>query len=251
MKYLFAPAGQRALATFCERSTLFAFDFDGTLAPLVADPLAARMSPKATELAEAIGKLAPVALVTGRSSTDLKSRLDFAPAFLIGNHGLESDGKNSAELERAAETCRKWRQLFPENLAKWPGSFIEDKKFSFSIHSRKARNAPKFRKELAAFCQSLEPLPRLLGGKHVLNLVPPGSPNKGSALLALMKRTQIERAIYVGDDLTDEDVFSMEEPSILSIRVGRRTASKAEYYVQRQTQVNRLLNDILRLLDRK
>ena len=40
MTYLFTPAGRAALSTFVDASTLFAFDLDGTLAPIVPDPAA-------------------------------------------------------------------------------------------------------------------------------------------------------------------------------------------------------------------
>lgn len=44
MQHLFTPAGEAALAATLQRRPLLAFDFDGTLAPIVARPDDARIS---------------------------------------------------------------------------------------------------------------------------------------------------------------------------------------------------------------
>jgi len=50
---------------------LFVFDFDGTLAPIVDDPAEARMAPATWTQLDRLGRLAPVAVVSGRSREDL------------------------------------------------------------------------------------------------------------------------------------------------------------------------------------
>jgi trehalose-6-phosphatase len=53
----------------------------------------------------------------------------------------------------------------------------------------------------------MEPAPRIVLGKSVINLIPAGAPHKGVALLELMVHLKIQCALYIGDDDTDEDVF--------------------------------------------
>ena len=69
---------------------------------------------------------------------------------------------------------------------------------------------------------------RLVGGKHVVNLLPAGAPHKGLALERARARLGCDTAIYVGDDETDEDVFALDQPGrLLAIRVGRKPSSSA------------------------
>ena len=53
---------------------------------------------------------------------------------------------------------------------------------------------------------------RVIPGKLVINVVPDAAPSKGDALVALRDRTEADIAMYVGDDVTDEDVFRLDQP---------------------------------------
>src|SRR5262245_46574916 len=89
MRHLFTPDGERALAEVMQRRPLLAFDFDGTLAPIVARPdLACVPEPVAQGLTRLARDL-PVAVVTGRSVADVRKRLGFEPRWVVGNHGAE------------------------------------------------------------------------------------------------------------------------------------------------------------------
>jgi trehalose 6-phosphate phosphatase len=83
---------------------------------------------------------------------------------------------------------------------------------------------------------------RIVEGKMVVNIVPTGAPNKGTALIALRKRLRCQSAIYVGDDDTDEDVFALaSQERLLGIRVGRSRRSRAAYFLTSQAAIDRLL----------
>ena len=84
LPHKFGPPGARRL--------LVALDFDGTLAPEVDDPLAARALPEATAALEALRALPEtvVALVAGRSLDSLAHVGQVPPETpLVGSHGLE------------------------------------------------------------------------------------------------------------------------------------------------------------------
>ncbi len=81
MTDVFSPAGLQALRAFIAQPMLCLFDFDGTLAPLVADPDAVWLPPAVREHLPALQQHVQVGSVTGRALADLRPRLAFAPDY--------------------------------------------------------------------------------------------------------------------------------------------------------------------------
>ncbi|MCH2242672.1 MAG: hypothetical protein MK041_12270, partial [Aquabacterium sp.] len=99
MHYLFSEEGSRALDYAAVGRTLFAFDFDGTLAPIVARPEHAHLLPGVGEALSRLAETAPVAVISGRDRATLLQRLPPALAYVVGNHGnegLPADGAATA-----------------------------------------------------------------------------------------------------------------------------------------------------------
>jgi trehalose 6-phosphate phosphatase len=183
MMPLFSRDSLVVLESMAFTKTLFAFDFDGTLSRIVSVPSEARMKKKTSDLLCRLSKLAAVAIVSGRSVSDLRQRLDFEPRYIIGNHGLEGMSTNARALEGAAAVCRSW--LAELGKRDWEaGTEIEDKTFSLAIHYRRARSRTHARQAIRDAVASLHPRPRVIEGKLVCNLVPPGAPHKGAAIEA-------------------------------------------------------------------
>jgi trehalose 6-phosphate phosphatase len=248
MKYIFSKTGMKVLESLTFTKTLYAFDYDGTLAPLVGTPDDAKISKDMIKFLEDLSLLAPIAIISGRSVSDLKSRLGFEPSSLIGNHGLEGLSSTKESSDRASKICLAWKNQLEikwGKLKKDPGVFIEDKQFSLALHYRKSRNKKVARHELFSKLENLNPSPRIILGKSVMNLVPTGAPHKGVALLELMMRHDLKTALYIGDDDTDEDVFSLPDAGIISIRVGHKKSSQAHFFVKRQSEVKSIMREIL------
>lgn len=248
MKPLFSRAGMAALDDLPKGATLFAFDFDGTIAPIVDDPKDALTLKFLRPPLRKLASRARLAIISGRARKDVKSRLYFPCDYVVGNHGLEGLPMFRARGEKAKKICRKWTAQLSERVAELSpqsGIFIEDKSHSLSLHYRHARNHSRAVKWLESEFDNLWPLPRVIGGKEVFNLLPKGSPHKGSALKALMKHFACTHAVFVGDDLTDEDAFG-EKGKILSIRVGRRKDSLAKFFIRDQDEMLKLLNELVR-----
>jgi trehalose 6-phosphate phosphatase len=97
---------------------------------------------------------------------------------------------------------------------------------------------------VSAFSHRLRKIP----GKLVLNLTPVQAPDKGDALQRLMASEQAEVALYVGDDVTDEDVFRLDKPGkLLTVRVGAAQFSAARYYLRDQQEIDTLLAQLIAL----
>lgn len=252
MKYLFSSSGRAALNQFVTPTTLFAFDLDGTLAPIVPDPSAIHIQCEVRQKLIRLDTLAPVAVITGRSRDDARRHLGFTPRCLVGNHGAEGlpgEGTNGRSFTRL---CQEWKRqltrIMPDMSAR--GIVLEDKGESLALHYRQAPDPERARESILTALAGLTPPPRTVAGIFVKNLMPSEAPDKGAALETLIKHQGCRRAIFVGDDTTDEDVFRLDNPSILGIRVGRGTKSAAYFYLREQLEIGRLLDGIIARLER-
>lgn len=241
--YLFSPAGRKQLDSFMAKNPLVAFDFDGTLAPIRKNPGAVGMDSPIKRLLKELLKRRPVIIITGRASGDLKKLLGMDQVPVIGNHGLED--KSLRGGARFRKTVKKWNARLSMRFAGHESITIENKNLSLSVHYRGASSWPKARREILEAVSDLRPVPHVIGGKAVFNLLPTSRSGKGQALLRSMKKMKCGRAIFVGDDMTDEDVFSLKTRNILSVRVGQARTTSAACFLKNQREVGGLLRLLL------
>jgi trehalose 6-phosphate phosphatase len=239
MRYLLSPRNVGVLSQVAWSRVLLAFDFDGTLAPIVGDRKSASMRARTAQLLARVSALYPCAVISGRSRADVTARIRGAGVqYVVGNHGLEP-GTELAHFAR--ETARVAAPL-REALAPFSGIEVEDKRYSLAIHYRRARRKGDAR---AAIQQAVVRLPRrmrMIPGKQVVNVVPDGAPNKGDALIKLRAKARADTALYVGDDITDEDVFVLDQPGrLFTVRIGLSRSSSAAYFLRAQREVDALL----------
>lgn len=246
MNHLFEPKGRRALDEVMCRQPLLAFDFDGTLAPIVAHPVDARvplaLSRRLTQLAERY----PVAIVTGRSVSDVQPRLGFTPLYVIGNHGAEDPALPVALEPPRALVALRARLQAQAALLEAAGVQVEDKGASLALHYRLAPDRDAAREILEALVADLDPTLRTFGGKCVINVVAEHAPDKGDAVAALLQRTGCRALVFIGDDLNDEAVFERAGPHWLTVRIGRdEPQSRARYFLDSQAEVANFLDQML------
>lgn len=250
MTYLFKLEGINELRTFIDAKTLFAFDLDGTLAPIVDDPAGITIHDELRQYLIQLNSVTSVAIITGRSRADAMTHLGFTPLFLLGNHGAEGFPGDQAADRNFTGLCQEWENQLEFLLPDMPGRGIalEAKGETVALHYRQAIDPIKAQESILAAISCLTPPPRVVSGIYVENIVPQNAPHKGEALEALMAYQACSLAIFVGDDVTDEDVFRLRNPAILGIRVGKNPKSAARYYLQGQHEVARLLREIIGLL---
>ena len=244
-----------ALVEFAEHdSVLIGLDFDGVLAPIVADPETARPLPAAVR---AIGLLVAVpgvrvALLSGRSLVDLTRFAGMPPGVvLVGSHGLEFDDAQTVPTlddEHSALLGRVADALFAVSH-RFPGTGVELKPTAAVLHTRKARRADADQASAAALAG-----PACWGGVHLtrgkevveLSVLPA---DKGAALLRLRRQHRSQAALYVGDDVTDERAFAVLDHTAgdVSVKVGAGQ-TVARHRVRGPEDVCRLLDHLVQSL---
>ena len=116
MKRILAAANVDVLAQFAWSKVLLAFDFDGTLAPIVEDRDEAHMRDSTSELFERVCRLYPCAVISGRSRDDVVRRVNGAPLrYVMGNHGLEPGPHMGAFEHQMAEVRPVLEQMLVEH----------------------------------------------------------------------------------------------------------------------------------------
>ncbi|HLE00320.1 MAG TPA: trehalose-phosphatase [Bdellovibrionota bacterium] len=248
MKYLFSRTNVRVLESLSLSEALYAFDFDGTLAPIVSAPDRARMSEETESLFTRLSAAVPTAVISGRSLADLKRRIPTGPKYLVGNHGLEGVPGISSVSE-LKNICHAWKCILNPWLdsVRQMGIVLEDKGLSLALHYRATTSKKLARKRILDALQSVNHGAKIIPGKLVFNIIPSFGPHKGVALGSLIGHSRAKFGFFVGDDHTDEDVFTTKDRRFVTVRVGMKKDSLAAYYLRRQSQINQLLRHLLRL----
>ena len=229
---------------------LLFFDFDGTLAPINANPGAASMpleSRQALRTLEADDR-SSVAIISGRALPDLRERVRMEEIIYAGNHGLEITGRGLHFIEPTAaqrvEMLEELARHLHVRLRHIPGVDVESKVLTASIHFRRA--SPGCADEIHSTVQNaLAPIVSLFQvtqGLQVLEIRPRVNWHKGLAVRWIREALGRNDALtmYIGDDLTDEDAFAAL-PDGITVSVGRTSSTCAKYHIDRQEFVQEFL----------
>jgi trehalose 6-phosphate phosphatase len=201
------------------RPLLVASDYDGVLARLRDEPSAAVPEPG---VAEVLARLAgvpgvTVAVVSGRGVDDLRTTSGLTGPFRwVGSHGAEFDGPLADELAaRRDALAERLRPL----VTGTPGARLEVKPAAVAVHVRQVADRAAAADLLAQADALADPSLTKKPGKEVLELAVTDA-DKGSALRRLRAETGAAAALYLGDDVTDEDAFRALHPGDLGVKIG-------------------------------
>ncbi len=245
MYYVLSARSQEMLRRFAVPTTAFAFDFDGTLAPIVSNPEHARLKRSTRLYLRKLAGIRTCLAVSGRSRADLQHKLaGTGIRCFIGNHGAETGGLAGPP----AEAVVHWERSLARELPEIPGLWIENKGWSLTVHYRQCPGKPEARVAIAKAARALSQV-RIVEGKDAVSIVPETAPHKGSALAAALIPLKCDRALFVGDEETDEDVFGLGRggPAVFGIRVGSNGTSRAGYFLRKQTEIDELLRVLVHL----
>ena len=210
-----------------ERGWAYFLDVDGTLLELAMTPDAIHVDPELPALLAGLQHASDgaLALVSGRSLSDLDRRLPVPRLPKAGQHGLERRDALGrlwlhAPPSRAKEAIQNaLAPVLDEN----PGLLLEDKGLSLALHYRLAP-------EMAFYVRDL--MGRLVAelgeglvvqeGKRVVEVKPAGI-DKGTAIAEYLTEAPFagRRPVFIGDDKSDEHGFAVvNERDGVSIGVG-------------------------------
>src|SRR6266487_2569904 len=191
-----------------------------------------------------------VALVSGRSRQDLEKWFGEIPITLIGEHGAwvrdRRDRKWEAMLSADPEWKERVRPFIDRFVERLPGSAVEEKDFSLAWHYRSVdiETGMAAARELVDVLTSLTASLDLqvFSGNRVVE-IRRGGVNKGTFFATRLAREPWDFILAVGDDSTDEALFSALPASAWSIRVGFG-ASSARFSVEAVADVLDLLETL-------
>jgi len=249
----------RTIRRMVHAPRLFLFlDCDGTLAPLAAS------SEKAVfpqSIREILGKLKclpnlKVAIISGRPLKELMNFVDVRGLAYAGNHGFQIKDHRSSWVYPPVKRFRNLITKLAFQLRKVVrpvrGASIENKEVTLSVHYRMVKENEVSRL-FSRVKKTIEPLldrkiVRLTRGKKVWEIRPALTWNKGEAVKWLQKK-YIKKVkslpVFIGDDTTDEDAFTVL-PRGITIHVGRRTKTRARYSLGSYRDVKLLLETLAR-----
>lgn len=223
-----------AIAAFVRHEhVVVASDFDGVLAPLVDDPSTSRALPGDLEALRALAAVpgTTVALVSGRDLDTLLALTGVDPAteaiVAFGSHGAQSTAATPVALTDAqAALLDRVEALTSEHITRWPGARVERKPAARVVHTRgmDPHEGQASTSEIVAAAAQLDGV-HVLPGKDVVELSVVDA-SKGAAVLGLAEQ-EGAAVLYLGDDVTDETVFTRLRDGDVGIKVGAGATAAA------------------------
>ena len=226
-------------------SVAVACDYDGTLTPIVDHPSQAILPERAQRILKALSLLPDtrLAVLSGRSLDDLERCVPLPGVFLSGVSGIEirdETGRREICMNPDDELPPRLKAELQEWCARFPGSWIEDKRFSYSLHYRAVTPAqqPAFGAGVRRRVHEHPGRAALIHGKRVFEVMPAVARDKSFAIerwLGLLPENSV--SFYFGDDSNDEPAHErVRRYGGIAVAVGR-PVSRAEYVVTSTSDV--------------
>jgi len=229
----------------------FLFDYDGTLAPLVKIPSEAKPSNELKSFLQELSsdKKNEVVIISGRDAQTLQKWLGHLKLNFIAEHGSFIRYKNG-EWESQTNVPAGWKEeirpMLDAYVIRCPGAQVEEKQNTISWHYRNAHGDLGFlrSRELLNNLSHLtgnSPL-QVIDGNKVLEVRLTGM-DKGMTALKVVNKLSPDFTLCIGDDTTDEDMFTALEAKAYTIKVGKGPTA-ARYNLAGQEEVLPFLQEI-------
>ena len=192
-------------------------DIDGTLAPIVDHAADAHVPESTRQLLIAVARTyGLVGCVSGRRASEARAMVSIGTITYLGSHGVEllRSGWTEAVMDAdVAEWVRRihdfGREVDTADIRKLRVR-LEDKGAIVAFHWRGAPDEEAAQAAVDAIAQRAETAGlRTHRGRKVLEVRPPIRIDKGVGIKRLLDEvgSEIDSAMYVGDDTTDLDAF--------------------------------------------
>jgi trehalose 6-phosphate phosphatase len=254
------------------RRAAILLDIDGTLAPIVDHAADAHVPESTRQLLIAVARTyGLVACISGRRASEARAMVSIGTISYLGSHGVEllRSGWTEAVLDAGvADWVRRIHEFGREADTADTRKLrvrLEDKGAIVAFHWRGAPDEDAARAAVDAIAQRAEAAGlRTHWGRKVLEVRPPIKIDKGAGIRRLLKEvgSEIDSAMYVGDDTTDLDAFSAlselvaERRLVRAVRVGVSSSegpseitSKSDLVVDGPEGVSQLLAALIATAD--
>jgi trehalose 6-phosphate synthase/phosphatase len=232
---------------------LILLDYDGVLERFHQKPANAKPPTDTKRLLSKLCTVADVVIISGRRRSELEEWLGHAPVSLVAEHGAFSQraGRTSWRSHYGARNSHAWKSavwdVMDRYASRTPGAEVETKDAALVWHYRQAQPYAA-QKNLVALRRLLKPIATKYNlavdqGNKILE-VRPANINKGLAAQAWIKPST-DFILAIGDDFTDEFMFTMLPPKAYTIKVGTGH-SEAKYRLKNVTAVHELLRKLSR-----
>ena len=236
---------------FKSENRLIFLDYDGTLVPFASTPETAKPDLKLQNLLISLAEDAKnqVVIISGRNKESLEEFFVDIDIGLVAEHGAwirDSRGKWMTTGNYNTDWKRTIRPILERFKRRTPGALVEEKDFSLVWHYRRADpelssvRVAELKETLYFLTSNLEL--DVAEGNKIVEVKNAGI-NKGSAAMKWMSKKNWDFMLAVGDDVTDEDLFSVLPEFAYSIKVGL-APSKAKFRFKSQKDVRSLLENL-------
>jgi trehalose 6-phosphate synthase/phosphatase len=232
-------------------SRLIFLDYDGTLVPFASTPEAAKPDLELQNLLVSLAEDAKnqVVIISGRNKESLGDFFVDIDIGLVAEHGAwirDGSGKWMTIGNYNTDWKRTIRPILERFKRRTPGALVEEKDFSLVWHYRRADpelssvRVAELKETLYFLTSNLEL--DVAEGNKIVEVKNAGI-TKGHAAMKWMSKKNWDFMLAVGDDVTDEDLFSELPELAYSIKVGL-APSKAKFRFKSQKDVRSLLENL-------
>jgi trehalose 6-phosphate synthase/phosphatase len=228
---------------------LIFLDYDGVLERFHDDPSHARPPRDLKRLLAKLSESAEIVIISGRRKSELVEWFGDTPVLLVAEHGAFAHRPGRVNWRTYYTGAVEWKrevwEIMDRFASRTAGAEVETKDAALVWHHRGAQ-VYAAQKNLVTLRRLLKPLAAkyhlsIDQGNKILE-VRPASVNKGHAALSWIKPST-DFILAIGDDYTDEFMFTMLPPTAHTIKVGPGR-SEATWRLKNVTAVHDLLKKL-------
>lgn len=234
-----------------EHLALF-LDFDGTLVRIAPLPDHVRLEEETRSVLRKLAAHQKVTLtvISGRQRAELQRYIGLRKMQYMGLYGWENNGNMMAPFPDRVALVQALLGLLAE-LPAYPGVWIEPKRNTFSVHLKDASGETKRQvvQQVRKRVQSVHQTLKVMANLRDMEVAPVSIGDKGVAVRKFLDQPDMRGAlpIYFGDDFSDEPAFAAAQKGI-SVLVGRRRATRAQYCLRGPVEVTEALSRMEKII---